>query len=477
MADEIAQVCQLEIQGMTFVVKGTVQVAAFLGKAFKALFEWSKERRFERPGERTAKDIMKMSEGGPAQISDIPKECYTEVLSEMDRLGLHHAVVIDNDITDGMTPIMVPYQEAALVAEILKNIIIKHETEQKEKLSDVNKALAESKEKLLNCDPEEKNALDTLIENLEQCQMEMNQLINRNENIIKNGSTVSFNEYLASFKGTDFEKNPDMAKTELNHGVEIGKSFPASACMQPIRNPELIPETSCYYYLPERGVTVTRNFATEQETGLAYSNYSLKTKDGQLYEFSDKNMTKSEWNEKELPQLLDKAEILEGTLCRVFTYEERMLAYAKIHGNVKSDAEIRVENKTTAGQEVFSSADVSKEIQNAVSELLKGMTSAKAENDNIVISVPANDVFIEQGKLKVNLDDHTTALFSNIKGRGAKDGFVTFSIKNSESVEVGIKDSKSEDISYSKYSATGIKKLIDEKQNIAVNELSKSASR
>jgi len=477
MADEIAQVCQMEIQGVTFVVKGTVQTAAFLGKALRALILWSMEKHFERAGERSVKDIFKMSEGGPAQVSDVPNECLADVLKEMERLNLHHAVIIDNDITDGMTPILIPYQEAALVSEIVKNILLKNTAAQKNNMVQIDKDLAENMEKLLNCSAEEKPFLETKIENYEQCRDEIHKVIDRNEDIIQNGSTVSFIEYLSSFKDTGFEKNPDMAITELKQGAEIGKSFPAKECMQPIRDPELVPETNCYYYLPERGVSITREFKIDKETRLVFSNYSLKTGAGEMFEFSDQNKTKAEWSETDLPSLMGKADILEGTMCRIFTYEERMLAYEKIHGNVKSEAELRVEERQKSGKEVFSSADASREIQHAVSEQMKGMASAKIENDELVITVTVNNAIMENGKLKINVDDKTTALFSNIKPGAVKDGTLSFSIKKSESVQVGVTDSKTENINYSKYSAEGIKRLIDDKQNTVVNELSRGTSR
>lgn len=480
MADEIAQVCQLEIQGMTFVVKGTVQTAAFLGKALKALILWSMKKHFERPGERQVKDIFKMSEGGPAQVSDIPNKYLEEVFKVMGEHGLHHAIVVDNDVTDGKTPIMIPYQEAALVSTIVKNVILKHRTEQTDRLAEVNKAIAENNEKLVHLPPEAKSQIkeiETMLENLKQCKDEIHQVIDRDDDIIQNGSTVSFTEYLASFKDTDFEKNPDMAISELNQGVEIGKSFSAKECMQPIRNPELVPETNCYYYLPERGVSVTREFKTDEETKLVYSDYSLKSKTGEMYEFSDKNKTKSEWNEKDLPDLLGKADILEGTMCRVFTQEERMLTYAKLHGNVKSEAEIRVEERQKAGMEVFSSADAQKEIEHAVSERKKGIASAKLDNDTVEITVVGPNLIMEKGKLKMSIDENTFALFSDVVPGKVKDGTISFSVKKSDVVEVGTKDSRTENIHMAKFSAEGLKKQLDEKNNSPVHDLAKGIGR
>lgn len=43
MADEIAQVCELEMQGIKMVVKGGVEVGAFILRALKAMLNKTDE--------------------------------------------------------------------------------------------------------------------------------------------------------------------------------------------------------------------------------------------------------------------------------------------------------------------------------------------------------------------------------------------------------------------------------------------------
>lgn len=52
MADEIAQVCQMEIEGTTMVIKGSVKVISWLAQAIKALLQNAAERKTEHGGEK-----------------------------------------------------------------------------------------------------------------------------------------------------------------------------------------------------------------------------------------------------------------------------------------------------------------------------------------------------------------------------------------------------------------------------------------
>ena len=82
MADEIAQVCQMEIEGTTMVIKGSVKVISWLAQAIKALLQNAAERKTEHGGEKhDMRDIWKLSKDGPPQVIQVDEKNLQTVLS------------------------------------------------------------------------------------------------------------------------------------------------------------------------------------------------------------------------------------------------------------------------------------------------------------------------------------------------------------------------------------------------------------
>ena len=82
MADDVAQVLTMEVDGVKLVFKASLEVAAFLARALRALIRSSskmmaesKENRAEKKlnsgGEKYVTDIYKLSEGNPPQVLEI----------------------------------------------------------------------------------------------------------------------------------------------------------------------------------------------------------------------------------------------------------------------------------------------------------------------------------------------------------------------------------------------------------------------
>ena len=65
MADEIAQVVEMEYKGVEYLFKGTKAAIAAMISAAKAFHEWKVEANMKKPGNRSWSDLQKISEGTP----------------------------------------------------------------------------------------------------------------------------------------------------------------------------------------------------------------------------------------------------------------------------------------------------------------------------------------------------------------------------------------------------------------------------
>lgn len=450
MADEIAQVCELEIQGVKMVIKATVEVAAFMARAIKAMFnqgvktkEKIDDHKLNEPGKKERiSDIFKLSEGGLPQVIEIRETDVNEVVRLATEKGLHYGECIDFIPNDGLVPLIIPAQEAAIWGQIYKAIASMRMDEDKQSVSGYDKQIAEEQEKLFNCtDAKEKENLETKLENLKQAKGEAQQWVNYDESVVSGEKCAkSFQEFLKDAKDTDFEKNPEVAMTEYNKGVEVGAKFSIKESCQPIRDKSNMPTSKVMFYVPDIGAIITREFKLD-DLGLVYSNYSVKTQNGEIFTCSDKDMTTEAWNSTELPKLMDKAGVLENTQCRAFKTEERLQAYLKYHSKIKSPAEENIEKQLKEGKEVFSSAEVKAEVVNAVSEQEKGFASANITGKDVDIICDPKMLIRENGKLCLLLSDDERLEFSSTKNEGMSNGKAKFTIdENSHSTFVKTTD-------------------------------------
>ena len=436
MADEIAQVCEMELNGVKMVFKASLEVAAFMARAIKAMFNFGvktkgkiDDSKLKEPGKKDIRDIFKLSEGAPPQALDIREVDIDEVIRVATSKGLHYCECVDFTPNDGLVPLMIPAQEAAVWGQIYKAVASMRLDEDKQSVNDYGHQIAEEEEKLLSCtDPKEKEKIETKIENLKQAKDEVQQWVDYGEDVV-NGEKVtdSFQEFLKKSEGTDFEKNPEVAMAEYEKGVEIGAKFSISESFQPVRDKNYMPNSKVMFYVPNIGAIVTREFK-QDDIGLVYSNYSVKTQNGEIYTCSDKDMTKEKWNSTELPKLMDKAGVLEETQCRAFKTEEKLQAYLQYHGKVKSPAEENIEKRLKEGKEVFSSAEAKAEVLNAVSEQKKGFASANVTGTDVDIICDPEMLVRENGKLCMILSDDERLEFSSTKNEGIVNGKAKFTI-------------------------------------------------
>ena len=93
MPDEISQVCQLEIQGIQFVVKGGLEAAKLLFKGLQALFRWGADKIVESQGmlteygNKTLRGLYEISKEEQPQTLYIPEDVSKEVIEKLHKAG------------------------------------------------------------------------------------------------------------------------------------------------------------------------------------------------------------------------------------------------------------------------------------------------------------------------------------------------------------------------------------------------------
>lgn len=503
MADEIAQVIQLEYQGMTLAINGSLEVGKFVLQALMALGrtvgdvknkhttkqktqeeesktkeEEKRVEQLEAPGEKASfKEIMELSQkqGGVFQTFYIPEKYYEEFISLCQKNGLRYCKGVDFIASDGKLPVFIPPHDVIMAEAVYKSILEKSIKENEEAVNGYDELLKETKEKCETASPEEKKDIEVLIENLEQAKAEREANVKETKESLKHGASMSFEDYLKNAKGTEFEKDPDKAISEYEKGVDIDKSFSSVDCLQPIRDSSCVPESKLRFYVPEIGATITRTFEID-EHGLAYSGYSLKTEKGEMYEFSDKNMTKQEWDSNILPEILEKAGIHETTQCRIFNTKEKMEAYIKYHGQVEPESEKQVKEQMKEGKPDFSSADAKDAVEYTMEQEKKKLASAEKDKSVITFEIPQDRLIEKKGKLCVELESGESIFFGNIQSEKIKDGICVFSVDKDAKLTIEKENGQADGQSITEASAASVKESIEKQMKEKVNMQQKVSS-
>lgn len=438
MADEIAQVCQYEIEGMRFVVKGTVEAARLAFTFMKWLCSDRYEKGFVMHGEKGFKTILKMSQpDGPGCVM-VDKEVADQVAKMAKKQGLHFHRSADFNPNCSERAFFVPPKELAILTAIYKEAAAKELKESKEKISEYDGKIEEVEKQLLDAQNLVAKLM-TQLENMKQAKVEVEKQSRTYEEIVNSDDlSCNFQEFLTTLKGSEFEKDPDKAFTAMCNGIDNPPEFVAKECLQPVRDPSKAPKAGVHYYLPEIGAVVTRKFEIDKETGLVYSNYYIKNKDGELYNFTDKDKTNEEWNRSILPELYDKAGIFEETKCKVFDSPERMKVYYKMFGSTIAQSEINVKNKIEKGEKVFSSAEAEQQIKYAVDQYVKGKVSAKMDREEVTMWIDRNAVLPMKGKVVYDLgnDKYMEIPTSAVIAREENDNLIE--IKITKDAEISI---------------------------------------
>lgn len=463
--DEISQAAQIEIEGIKMFFKGSMQVISWTTQAMAALFHAIKEKIDHKGGECTLKQIFKLSEPDVPLKIDVDEKYEEEFFKFVKKQGLQYCRLIDFDLTDGKIPIMIPAKQMSTYASLVESFLKKKISEEEDALRNVQSDIDELKEKLISTAKDNVPLLETTLENKIQAKNELMSLRDTSLRTYEEKEyVIPLAGYLASAKDTEFERDPDKAIAEYNQGVPMVRSQTAKECMQPIRTPFLIPTTKTQCYVPERGVTIERTY--HKENGTAYSNYYLKTEQGEVRYFSDKNVTKEKWNSEILPEMLDVAGIVESVKCKIFETMVQVKAYFKHFGKTTPISETK--------QAVFTNAEVVTEAELAIEDALRGAASAKVNENKIEFVVPQEKIFSQRGKLIYAPDglDGAFYMFEKIEPGEVKDGMISFSAIKNEQIVI-----KEKNVPEKSISAEALKNIIIDSRAKAVESVRNSQGR
>lgn len=135
MADEIAQVVEMEYKGVYYAFKGTKATIAAIVSAIKALMEWKHEKYLNKPGNCDWKKMQEISKGTPPLL-EFPKEMFEEKMVGREKDGtpimksdfdlycekydLRYCIMPDLNPSDDYIPVAVPAQDMGIHQEQIK---------------------------------------------------------------------------------------------------------------------------------------------------------------------------------------------------------------------------------------------------------------------------------------------------------------------------------------------------------------------
>ena len=410
MADEVAQVVELEYKGVYYLLKGTHQVIAAMISGIRAISEWGHEKYLNRPGASTWQKIQEVSEG-TAPVIEIPKEMLVRDengVSSFERYcessGLRYCRLPDLNPDDDYIPVGVPSQDLAIHQKQIKSWMGIRKEEEESKDKDYDKMIQEKREEIANAKTDEEREdlegeLAELVEGKEQNQAK---LLETKEKM-SHDNTITFEEYLRQSKGTNFEKNPEKALA-MEPECGIIREFTPEECMIPIRDESLVPDSKEIFYSQKTRddelFTIKRNFESDKK-GRIYSVYEVtdSADPSKVRTFSDKGLSRKAWLKK-LPEMLKYSGMIAGQPTTALSTEERLKAYIKgIDANFSKATE---EGQEETSDKEYSSKDAGEYVENAKKD--KKQADNYDESLYTTVTVPATSVMKDgEGKLSLEL--------------------------------------------------------------------------
>lgn len=404
MADEIAQVVEMEYKGVYYAFKGTKATLAAIISAVKALAEWKHNRYLNKEGNCTWAKMQEISKGTPP-ILEFPKEMFEErqvgkkkdgtpiMKSDFDlyceKYNLRYCIMPDLNPNDDYIPVAVPTQDMGIHQEQIKSVMNRRILSEEAKDKEYDEKIAALKEKIKNAGAEKEEAEKELAM-LETGKSQNKELLEESKEKMERDNVLDFAEYLKQGKGTLMETDPEMALTQENI-CGIVREYSPYECMIPIRDESLVPDSKEIIYSQRTSddkIHVVKRKFLEDEHGNIYSEYRIKIP-GSTDEkcFDDRGKTMDEWK-KELPKVLEAGGFLDEPTA-VSQSEERFLKY-------KEFLERNFLNAPEEGQEkaeVYSS----EEAKEFVESMKKDMRQERDYEESLytTVSVPATKIMAD----------------------------------------------------------------------------------
>lgn len=417
MADEVSQVVEFECKGCVYLLKGSKDAIAFMGKMLMAIKDWGHERRMNIQGESSWQKIQEVSEGTPV-IMNFPKDMFEKTMRDPRNSDefispfelycrenkLRYCTMPDLNPDDEYIPIAVPCQDAGIhsqqIEQYMKRKIVREEAKDEE----YAKKIEEAKAIIAKADKDKEEA-EELLRMLETGKGENAEILKKSKEQMEKGNVIDFNEYLMMGKGTIFDLDPEHAANIAEVGGFVREYMPED-CMYPVRDEALVPDTREIFYSQmaddDTMLTVRRSFY-QDENGIVYSQYKVNNPAApeSVRIFSDKGIDIEVWK-KQLPALLKEAGM---------KAEKPAIA---IHGLKRFQNYVAGfdENFTRAGKEAGRDEEVSNEEEFSSEETREFVESTERDNmqraayersQYTTVVVPANTVMAD-GRMELSLE-------------------------------------------------------------------------
>ncbi len=347
MADEIAQVVEMEYKGMYYLFKGSKAMIAMLVTGAKAMMDHHHTKYLEKEGNCDWKKMQEISKGTPP-ILEFPKEMFQErVVSEdafgreirksdfelyCEKHGLSYCMMPDLNPNDDYIPVAVPMQDVGIHKEQIKAVMERRILTEEEKDKSLEEQIQVAEENLANAttDAEKKTAEEELVMLLD-AKAQNQELLQESKEKAEQENEIDFAEYLKQGKGSLFETDPEQALKQDNL-CGIVREYTPYDCMWPIRDEAHVPESKELYYSQtssDAKVHVIKREFNRDAQGHIYSEYKVRLTGGPTPEvkvYSDYGMTKEQWKQQ-IPKILKEAGLENEQKTAVLQSEERFKKY------------------------------------------------------------------------------------------------------------------------------------------------------
>ncbi|MDD3185321.1 MAG: hypothetical protein PHT76_08500 [Anaerostipes sp.] len=373
MADEIAQVVEMEYKGAYYLFKGTKATIAMLAKAVKALMDHHHTSYLNKEGNCDWKKMQEISNGTPP-ILEFPKEMFEEKIvqtnwdgtvvrkSDFDlyceKHGLRYCMMPDLNPNDDYIPVAVPAQDVGIHKEQIKAVMERRIITEEDKDKVLDEKIVAAKERIANATTEEeKKEAEEELTMLLDAKAQNQDLLKESKEKAEHDNEIDFAEYLKQGEGTLFETDPEKALHQ-DEVCGIVREYTPYDCMWPVRDEDHIPESGELFYSQttsdEKIHMIKREFKRDEHENI-YSEYRVRMPgSSEVKVYSDYGMSKDQWK-KQIPQMLKEAGLENEVKTAVVQSEDRFKKYQEyVEANFKnapSESEEQKEEKPYSSEE------------------------------------------------------------------------------------------------------------------------------
>lgn len=407
MADEIAQVAQLELDVGKVLVKGSAKFITWLAQALKHMLDYTSTQIAEHKGEKKSlKEIWKIcGDGEMPQVVNVDNRDLKAVLDAAEKSGLRWTRVVDLDNTDGRTPLAMPPKDAAAFSAIVATFLEKRIANMQGSKGENEELLAQLKEQRSHAEGAEAESLDWRIGRLEKAIEEAVDKIKKDEQDLaetsKGGET--FANYLGSGQGTRYGEDPEMMAALAESRLENPAVIKLEECLKPVHYAGNIPENKeiCYFD-EETGTTIKRTFDVDED-GVAVSTFTAMGYSGEELTLNDNDKD----FEKKVGNFYEGIELTRDQKMDVFSSESECKKYRVNIEEVRESVKAKHEGARTGNS---FSKDAESLNKNATENESKWSASEeRGEIKDVVIH--AEDMFLHNGMKYVRDHDNPNVAY------------------------------------------------------------------